>query len=91
MSDKNAFPCPPVWHEQFCEMIGGQDGMTLREWQWTNFAKHPPHVDEHWILGNVVGCTREDFLKYHAQWAIDYADTMMATIAEREQEHEEKR
>ena len=78
MDEKQAFPGGP--EHLF------MSGMTFDEWQWTQFAKHPPSVDEKWILGAVVGCTREDFIKYHVRWAMDYADAMMAAIAKREQE-----
>ena len=39
-SNPSAFPAPAMWNPQLCEIVGGADGMTLRDY----LAAHAPPV-----------------------------------------------
>ena len=80
MADKSAFPYMSTLSDGsiFCD----SPGMTFREWQWTLFAAA--------TISGVHGFSNKDYdplsVEDVAALACEQADTMMAAIAEREQE-----
>ena len=90
MKDKSAFPHPRYGTLEM--LVPDSPGMTFKEWQWTQFAATGLQAfgttawfQEHYYSSGKI---THDLV---AENACKLADAMMAAIAEREQEHEEKR
>ena len=79
MSNKSAFP----WGNR---EVGGEPGMTFREWQWTQFMVAALQGYIAMQPAMEVDLSDSEVQTMISKSAIDQADTMMAEIEKREQD-----
>ena len=80
MTDKSAFPDVGGFYRDGIE-VEAQPGMTFREWQWTQFAAAA-------LTGMYAADTVDSVMSPQdkTEQALNIANSMMAAIAEREQD-----
>lgn len=87
--DKSAFPLDKSAFPTGDDFRG--DGMTVREELWARFAANPPDMPDTMYppLVHDYHAWEQQTLIELIEWAIKYANTMIATIAEREGREDE--
>lgn len=86
MSTDNPSAFPPPYPGSHGEKV--EKGMSLHTYQWTQFAKSAPPIPAEFSVPTHSSFDSYDesyqkAIAWMAEWACDYADAMMAVIAER--------